>query len=409
MAQAKRGEFSLGWTVLLGCAIGVACGASPVPYNTIGFFAPELAKEYGWGFGQIMLGVSIYGIMGALLAPLFGFWADRYGAKRVALLSLFLFGLAFASFVFTGANILTFYASWVLVGLVGIGSTPVTFSRLVNQWFLKHRGLALGMMLIGTSVSALVIAPLVTWAIAEFGWRQAHLVIAALPLLVGLPLGLLLLREPTPAEAPEVTGDGRVTGVTLGEALKNWRFWVMWLSIILIAFAYGGAHINMPEIVKMHGFAREQAVQVMQLVALSILLGRLVTGFLLDRFQSPIICMPILMLPAVSCLLLAGQTPDFALVMVGAFLLGFAAGAESDLIAYLASRYFGLAHYGKIYGMLYMPFAFAAAISPAVYGRVRDVTGNYDAILYVAAGMFLVGGLLIAALGRYPVLKPAAA
>jgi MFS family permease len=91
------------------------------------------------------------------------------------------------------------------------------------------------------------------------------------------------------------------------------------------------------------------------------------------------------------------------MVWVSAFLLGFAAGAESDLIAYLASRYFGMAHYGKIYGMLYMPFGIFSAISPVAYGRIRDVSGSYDQMLLAATFLFVSGALLLLTLGRYPV------
>ena len=139
----KTSEFARGWVVLLACLIGVACGASPIPFNTIGFFMPELNKEFGWGFGEMSLGITIYGVLAALLAPVFGAWADRYGAKRVAMASMGLFGLAFAAFALTPDSIWGFYGIWVAVGLVGIGSTPVTFSRLVNQWYFKRRGLAL--------------------------------------------------------------------------------------------------------------------------------------------------------------------------------------------------------------------------------------------------------------------------
>jgi MFS family permease len=90
------------------------------------------------------------------------------------------------------------------------------------------------------------------------------------------------------------------------------------------------------------------------------------------------------------------------MVVLAGLLLGLTAGAESDLIAYLAGRYFGMAHYGKIYGMLYMPFGIASAVSPLLYAFSRDVTGSYDLALSIAIGMYLVGGALLLMLGKYP-------
>ncbi len=188
--------------------------------------------------------------------------------------------------------------------------------------------------------------------------------------------------------------------------MRDRRFWIMWVSIFMIALAYGGAHIHMPEIVKMHGFTGQDAARVMQVLGLAILAGRLITGFLLDRFWAPAVCFPILCLPAISVVILMGSAPDYPMVLLGAFLLGFAAGAESDLIAYLGSRYFGLANYGKIYGTLYMAFGIASALSPAAYGMVRDATGNYDTMLTVAAFLFVGGGALLLLLGRYPEQLP---
>jgi MFS transporter, OFA family, oxalate/formate antiporter len=114
-----------------------------------------------------------------------------------------------------------------------------------------------------------------------------------------------------------------------------------------------------------------------------------------------------MLLPAIACFLLMGTEPALPQVMIGGFLLGFAAGAESDVIAFLAARYFGMANYGKIYGALYMPFGIGSAISPIIYGRVRDVTGSYDPMLAAAMIMFVVGGALLLLLGRYPDAAPA--
>ncbi|MGA0704452.1 MAG: MFS transporter [Steroidobacteraceae bacterium] len=403
-AQA-RPEFRLGWKTLLASMLGVMCGASPIPYNTIGFFMGPLNAEFGWSFRDISLGVTIFGVLAALLAPAFGAMADRFGVRPVALWSLFAFGIAFGAFAFTPANLAGYYALWAVVGLVGIGSTPVTWSRAVNLWFFRNRGLALGLTLVGTSLAAIILPPLTSWAITNHGWRHAFAIVALLPLLVALPVGIALFREPRPEERPvELTADasgGTLTGLTLREALRGFRFHLLLVSILLVTFAYGGAHIHFPEMLKGHGLG-DSAPVVMSGLGLSILAGRLITGALLDRIWAPAVTFPVLCMPVISCMLLAGDSLSLEGAFLAAFMLGFAAGAETDLIAYLAGRYFGMAHYGKIYGMLYVPFGIAAAVSPAAYGWVRDSTGSYDPMLTAAAVLFVAGASLLLGLGRYP-------
>jgi MFS transporter, OFA family, oxalate/formate antiporter len=406
----KRSEFALGWKVLLAGLIGVACGASPIPFNTIGFVLAPLKAEFGWSFAQTSLSVTIYGVVGALLAPYYGSLADKYGVRRVAMLATLAFGLIFAAIGAVPASIFAFYTVWFMVGLVGIGSTPVTWSRAVNMWFYKNRGLALGIMLVGTSISAMVVPKVAVWAIAQWGWRGMYPAVALFPLLVALPIAYLWFREPRPEETPaEISTGGTLLGVNLGEALKDRRFWTIWLSIACIALAYGGAHIHMPEIIKQHGMGAAEGASIMGMIGLALMAGRVITGWLLDRIWAPIVCLPILLIPALACYWLMGTSSDVQTIYIAAFMLGFAAGAESDLIAYLASRYFGMAHYGKIYGMLYMPFGIASAISPVLYGRVRDVTGSYDQMLYTAMFLFAAGAVLLVTLGRYPVFGAKAA
>ncbi len=229
-------------------------------------------------------------------------------------------------------------------------------------------------------------------------------IVALLPLLVALPLGYFLFREPRADERPgDIAGaSGRLTGVTLGTALKDYRFWLIWLSIALIATAFGGAFINMPAMLSDRGLEAQTAASVMGVLGIGILSGRLITGALLDRFWQGFVAFPLLCLPAISMWLLLGDSIVFPVAAVAGFLLGFAAGAESDLIAYLTGRYFGMANYGKIYGMLYMPFGLGSAISPIIYAYVRDTTGSYDAILQIAIFAFIAGGAVLLLLGKYP-------
>jgi MFS family permease len=392
--------------VLVASLLGTACGASPLPFNTIGFFIDPLQAEFGWSRTEISLGITIYGLLAALLAPVFGRMADRYGVRPVALGSLAAFGVVFASFALIPGSLAWYYFVWVLVGLVGIGSTPVTWTRAVNVWFYRHRGLALGLTLMGTSVSA-VLLPMITVALLEWqGWRAAYAGLALLPLLVALPICLLWFREPVPEERPaelRAASSAGLPGLTLPEALRSRGFWLLWISILLVSFAYGGSLVHLPSMLGAQGFSRPETASVMMVFGLSIAAGRLITGLLLDRFWAPFVTLPILSLPALACWMLAtDHSMTMTVAVLSAFLLGFAAGAETDLIAYLAGRYFGMANYGQIYGVLYMAFGIAASLSPTAYGWVRDTTGSYDPILFAAAVMFIVGAVLLLFLGPYP-------
>lgn len=402
--NSQRSEFRLGGKPLAAALLGVTCGASPLPFNVLPLVMGPIHAEFGWDFAAISAGVTIFGIIASLMAPVYGAMADRLGVRPVALWSLFLFGLVFGAFWFLPGSLTGYYFFWAVLGIIGIGSTPVTWSRAISMWFSRHRGLALGIMLLGTSVAGMVVPQIAQAVIAAGGWRLAFPVLALLPLFLALPIGLAWFREPRPEEQPPGISDasGRVIGDELKQAVRGYRFWVLFLSIALVAFAYAGAHIHMAQIVQLHGFTAATAATVMGVVAIGILAGRLIVGMLFDRFWAPGVAFPALLLPALACFLLMGTDTSLPMVMVGGFLLGFAAGTESDVIAFLAARYFGMAHYGRIYGVLYMPFGIFSALSPMAYGAVRDATGSYDLVLTASMILFATGGALLLLLGRYP-------
>lgn len=403
-SRSSRSEFAIGGKPLAAALLGVACGASPVPFNVLPLIMGPIHAEFGWDFAQISAGVTIFGIIAALLAPYFGGLSDKFGVRPVSLISLFLFGIIFGGFYFIPSSIEGYWIFWAILGVVGIGSTPVTWSRAISMWFNRNRGLALGIMLLGTSLAAMIVPQIAQAAIATGGWRFAFPAVALLPLLIALPVGLLWFREPRPDQMPAgvTNAEGHVIGMTIGQAARSYRFWVLLASILVIALAYGGAHIHIAQIVALHGFSAEIAATVLGVVALGILAGRLIVGLLFDRLWAPGVAFPALLLPAIACWLLIGTGTSLPIIIFAAFLLGFAAGAESDVIAFLAAKYFGMAHYGRIYGALYMPFGIGSAISPIIYGIVRDRTGGYDLVLTVAMFLFVTGGALLLTLGRYP-------
>jgi OFA family oxalate/formate antiporter-like MFS transporter len=402
-------EFRRGWPVLLAAGLGTACGASPIPFNSMGPFIKPLSAEFGWGRGDIQLALFMFTIAVVLVVPYIGGLADRIGVRKVAIGTLALFGITFAALGLTPASLLGFYLLWALNGVLGGGSTPVTWTRAVNGWFVHNRGLALALTLMGTGITAAVLPSFATWLIETYGWRWAYVGISLLPLVVALPVAVWLFREPADTDATAALAAASRTGVSVGTALRDYRFWVIAASILCVAIGVGGSITNLQPLLMDRGYEPQRAAQVAGIIGISVIAGRLSAGYLIDRFWAPLVTLPMLALPAVACLLLAQSSVTVPAAMLSAALIGLAAGAETDLVAYLTARYFGLAHYGRLYGLQYSVFGFASGISPFLFGKVFDVTGSYNPILYVAAMLFVVGAVALLTLGRYPQLPDASA
>jgi MFS family permease len=394
-------EFRRGWTVLLAAALGTACGASPIPFNSVGPFTRPLAEEFGWGRGDIQLALFWFTAAVVIAVPYVGGLVDRVGVRKVAIGALALFGVAYAALALTPASLPVFYLLWALMGAVGAGSTPLSWTRGVNAWFVRNRGLALALTLMGTGLTAALLPVLATWLIGRYGWRVAFLGISLLPLLLALPVALWLFREPDARDAVRAAR-AAATGVSVRAALRDYRFWVIAGSILCVAIGVGGSMTNLQPLLMDRGFEASRAAQVTGVIGASVIGGRLLAGYLIDRYWAPLVTLPMLALPAISCLLLAQPQVSLPAALLSAALIGLAAGAETDLVAYLTARYFGLANYGRLYGLQYAVFGFASGFSPFLFGRVFDSTGTYQPILYAAAVLFVVGALALLALGPYP-------
>jgi len=400
--KTEPSEFRAGGRPLIAGFFGTAFGSSPVVYNVFPFVIGPIHEEFGWSFATIGLGIAVFGLVAAALAPVFGYLADTRGVRKVALWSLIGFAATFSLFALMPASLAAYFGIWALVGLVAIGSTPLTWSRAINLWFVKHRGAALGLMLVGTSATGIIVPQIMGAVVTDHGWRWAFPAAALLPLFVALPVCWFWFHEPATDKADPSTQPIRLQGLEIGQAIRGYRFWVMMISIICVATAYGGMYIHLGEIVILNGFGIADTATALGFVATGILIGRIGVGVLFDRFWAPAVAATVLLGGAVACLLFASSSPPFAMIAIAAFLMGLSSGAEADAIAYMAARYFGMKNYSRIYGFLYMPFAIGASISPTIYGIVRDQTGSYDNMLWVSAGLFALGGALFLVMGRYP-------
>lgn len=399
-APRGYGEFRRGWQVVLASLLGIGLGLSPMPFYTVGLFAPHLAKEFGWSIGEIMGGIAVTTLMVVFAGPVVGLVAVRFGVRRVALTSLILFGFAFMALALNRGSILQYYLTFGLVALLGAGTLPITWTAAVNQWFDVRKGLALGISMMGTGLFGIFGKPYLAWLIAHYGWRGGYVGLGLLPILIAFPVAFLLFRDSDthPDAVVRTTTPG---GLTLAETLRDWRFWLIGIALVPISYALGGPVPNLEVILKAGGVAPATVLALTPLVGLSAIIGRIAGGWLLDRFWAPGISFVILALPALSCWMLTGTALDYPTAAAAIFLIGFALGIEYDVVSYFVARYFGLRSYASIYGLLYVCFAIGAGIGPLAFGRDYDLHGNYHFSLTTAAVALIVAAGSFLLLGRY--------
>lgn len=417
MAEGKGySEFKTGWPVVLASMLGIGLGLSPVPFYTIGMLAPELAREFGWTFGDIMAGLPIMTFAVLVASPAVGFLADRVGVRPIALISVVLFGFSFMAFAANPGDIRFFYANWAIMAVLGAGTLPITWTRAVNNRFEDRKGFALGLSLLGTGLFGFLVKPFTAFMIDAYGWRAAYMAVGALPLILALPVAYFAFHDvgdrnqsASDRRESDAVRAAATPGLTFSETLRNWRFWVLAVAFVPISFGVGGPIPNMENIVKTAGFTGPDIVSLVSLIGLSVIAGRVVGGWLIDRFWAPGIAFLMICAPALACWMFAHGDLTYATAAGSIILIGFAAGVEYDLMAFLVARYFGLKSYGAIYGSLYGFFALGAGIGPVVFGRAFDATGNYDGPLMLSAGLLVLGAVLLLLLGRYRTFGAASA
>jgi MFS family permease len=395
-------EFRHGWPIVLSSMLGVGLGLSPLAFYTVGIFAPVLAQNFGWSFREIFAGITVQTVAVALLAPLAGVLATRFGPRPVALVSVVLFAFAFMAFALSNGSLTLYYAIWAAQAVLGLGTLPITWTRLINQRFDLHRGLALGLALMGTGLFGSISKPLVGWFIAHWGFRLAYVALGALPLLIAFPVAYACFREAPGSARFTGAAEPVYPGISTMEALRHWRFWLIGLVFLPVSFAIAGPIPNMENILHVHGFVHGDIVSLTSLIGVSAIVGRLAGGWLLDLFWAPAVAVLILAMPCISCWLLSLTTLGDREAALSICLIGFSVGVEYDLLAYLTSRYFGLRSYATIYGLLYVFFGIGAGVGPMLFGWAFDLSHSYTPIFRIALATLAVSAMCLLALGKYP-------
>jgi MFS family permease len=396
--ETGRPRVNPGWLVVMAAYFGAMVGFGSLLVFTFSIFLKPLGSAFGWSRGSISGAFGLAAMSVAVCSPALGHLLDRFGPRRVILPCMAVFGLAFGSLGFLTPSLIHLYAVFVVLGIVGNGTTQMGYSRAVSTWFDARRGLALALVMAGVGTGAMLLPPAAQALIAGYGWRTAYFVLGAAVLVFGLPLTALFVKERPRHGIHAVSA---LDGHRVADAVRSRIFWILVATLLLGSLSVNGAITHLSPLLTDRNVSATTAALAASVLGFASFCGRLATGFLLDRFFGPRVGSFMLAATAAGILLLA-MARSAGAGLGAAALIGLGVGAEADVTPYLLTRYFGLRSFSTLYGFTWTAYAFAGAIGPVLMGKAFDATGSYAALLAVlSVGTLLAAGLMTS-LPAYP-------
>ena len=395
-------EFKQRWPALIVAFVGMGLCMPTIPLFGWGLFMQPLSQAFGWSLGHTSSGLAAFTISLGLAAFPGGFLIDRFGPYRILAISMPLSCLAFAGLAATDASTLRYYILWIIVGIAGVGSGPIVWTRLLAEQFHTSRGLALGIASCGAAAFLLIVKPVVQLVIGLAGWQVGLVFLGLLPLLLLYPAALLVMRPRPNIDAEVITAAPAMplTGFKLHEIFGQWRFYIMILSA-LGAAAVPGILPHLEGALQSQGISSSDASMMTALMGIALLIGRLGAGYYSDKFWSPGMFAAFLVLSGVSAFCLT-QSHEWTLLLLCVLGIGAASGGEFQLLAYITARYFGVRSYEATFGLLYGLTTGLGGLWSLAIGRMVDTTGSYATPFgFVLIALAVNAGVLMF-MGRAP-------
>jgi MFS family permease len=399
-------QFFYGWWIV-GAAFLNLFFTTGVIYYGFPVFYPAFVSSLGFTRAQVTQGFLLGALVVGLPVGLFaGTLIDRIGARRVILSGIGLIGLPL---ILMGW--MTHFWQYELLCIAEVvGYTlagPIANQVLIAQWFRVRRGQAMGYAYLGLGLGG-VVAPLAAnFLIRSFGWRAALEVTGALMLAVLFPVGIWVTRSapsemglyPDGARAQDAStpGDSRDDRGTVAAAVRTTDFWLILAGATLILSSVNAVIQHFILFLKDQGYTVRTASHFLSALLVSSLGGRVLVGYIADRFRKKnTMALFYLVLGASIPLLYLAHQPIAAFAFAVTF--GFSMGADYMLIPLVTADRFGLASLGKLLALIIMGYTIGQWIAPWMAGRIFDAYHSYQIAWAIFAGAGLLGAAAIYAI-----------
>jgi predicted MFS family arabinose efflux permease len=388
------------WWVVVGSVAGLLVCNGPVLGYNFGVFLKPIMADMGWDRGTASFALSFGGLFSSLMVPVLGWMMDRWSIRRVALPGIAAFAVCLCLLGFTPASLPIFVLLYTMTMISGEIQCPLGYTKAISAWFDRRRGLALGIAIAGIGVGAMIVPQITQAMITRIGWRGAFVGLGVLMFVIAFPVVALFIREPRPGEGEHRRqAVGIQPGLSVHEAVRTARFWLLCTTFFLVAVALLGFSGHIVPLLTDRGLSPAAATATFGLLGLATMMGRLVTGYLVDRIFAPYVVGAFWAAPVGGFMLL--MTGTGFLPAIGVFLVGFGLGAEADMLAFLNSRYMGQRAFGQLYGYFFMSFGLGGACGRFLDGYLFDRAGSYSPALIGSAVALAIAVLLVSRLGSY--------
>lgn len=399
LAAGKDSRVS--WRVLAGCCIVGIFGVTALYGTTFGLMMLPMQKELGWSRGDISFALTLMSLIGPAILPLVGWVIDRVPLRPLILWGVGLQSLSLAAFGFMEGSVWVYYGLNLLMIFTASGASILTLSKLLQAWFDKALGRALGILFAIGAVGAVIHPQVMGWVISQASWREAFWVMGMMSLAFGGLAAWCFIHEPEPvATAATSSGHGGGSTSTKSSApqsmtafLRDRLWWKLALWNIFFGLAAGGTLVHFAALMQDRGLSLSQAATAISLIGVGGFIGNLAAGWLIDHMSARRLARIFVLAPLGATALLFAST-GVEVAIIAAFLLGMFNSGDHSLSMFLARRYFSSESFGRASATQQMAAVLGSGTAPWLMGMVHDRTGSYDMAMIVAMCAFIMAAVV---------------
>lgn len=388
------------WRPLLAATLGLATGMSTAGTVTSAI-APTLVADTGWSKSDFAL-VGSMAIVTAFVFPFVGRLADVLGVKWTALIGMVTLPIVYLAYSMMSGDLRVYVAIFFVQSLLCVTTTATVYTRLVVQYVQRARGLALAIAVSGPAISGAIGGPILNAYVEANGWREAYQALAIFTAIAGIVTFLLIPGEKRdlPRAQQQPPPPKRRAREDYPLIFRTTTFWILLVVMLLCNLPQTIMLVQLKMLLLDNGITGEGAAIMFTSLSVGMLVGRFVAGIALDRYRPHIVAFVTLGLPSLGLFIIASDWDAPTVLSAAVFFLGFAFGAEGDIVAFLVARHFGVQIYSSVMGLLTCAMSMSAAMGAVLLSVTMARTGGFDLYLVIVGTAVLIGSSLLLLLGR---------